>query len=363
MRICVFGIDQSFGLDRIGGTDSFFRRLAGQWRRRELPVSFVHYRCAKENHRQGWAGIESHEYVEFEQALKHLENEADVVLVNTLHRNHRIAFGCFRRRWRARKKFFIVYSLFREQPLWRQVHFLESIVYPYSHGTLCMSPRLTRSLGRWCRQADLVWPPVAQAFYCPPQSKPPSASGQLRVTYIGRTEPGKGIDQVIAILQTFKDKPRIQLTVHGYHFPGDDEAVRRHRWLADQGWLDYRHHDIQSWSPDLEQQLAHTLHHTDILLLPYSRLSSSIDTPLLLIEGMAASCCILTRPFGDIPAVYGQSPLLVKDAGFVESATALIASADQWIEQERERVFAQAKALAFDETTVAGQVLQLIETR
>lgn len=363
MRICVFGIDQSFGLDRIGGTDSFFRRLAGQWRRQELPVSFVHYRCARENHRQGWAGIQSHEYVEFERALKHLETEADVVLVNTLHRNHRIAFGCFRRRWQARKKFFIVYSLFREQPLLRQAHFLESIVYPYRHGTLCMSPRLARSLGRWCGKADLVWPPVGQAFYCPPHSKPPSACGKLRVTYVGRTEPGKGIDQVIGVLETLRHQPRFKLTVHGYHFPGDQEAARRHRWLLDQHWLEYRHHDIQSWSPELEHGLAESLRHTDILLLPYSRLSSSIDTPLLLIEGMAASCCILTRPFGDIPAVYGRSPLLVQDASFVGTASALIASADQWLERERDRVFAQAKALGFDEATVARQVLELMETR
>lgn len=359
MRIGILGAHKSFGINRIGGTDSLFRRLSRQWVSRGHQMTFVTYRCPMRQSHVGWHGIAVEEFVEFRDALGWLEHHSDVIIVNTLHRNNRLGFARFRRRERSQKRFFIFYTLFRENALWRQIYFLESILSPYQDGTFGVSPRLAQALGRWTNKTSLVWPPVGHEFFCRPEEKP--SSGEVRVTYIGRTERGKGIDTVIAIMKRLRGVANIRLDIHGYHFPGDQEAHQVHDWLSQQDWLSYHHRDIHTWSPQVDLDLATTLQQTDILLLPYEKLSSSIDTPLLLLEGMASSCCVVTKPFGDIPNVYGQSPLLISHPDYVSSAAQIIKSADQWLDDERRRVFKKSQQLQFDERTVANHVLELIE--
>jgi len=358
MKIHVLGIRNSFGINRIGGTDSIFRRLARVWIQQGHEVTFVHYGYRENRQTRGWFGIQVREFSRMSQVLDYLKTEAEIIVVNTIHRNDRLVFANFRRRWESNKKFYIVYSLFRENPILRHIYFLESIVRPYRHGTLCVSPRLSRTLGRWRLNPHLVWPPVPRNFYCPTERKPPG--GRLRVTYIGRTESGKGIEEVAGIFQRLRGDPRFKLEVHGYYFPEDGKAQVWHEWLKDQAWLDYHYQEIQEWSPETESKLAEHLHNSDILLLPYQKLSSSVDTPLLLIEGMAAGCCILTRPLGDIPTVYGPSPLLIHDRDFAATAVRLLQTADQWVEDERDRVRAQVQSLRCDADTVARQVLALM---
>lgn len=358
MKLQIFGVKDSFGVDRIGGTDSFYRRLARQWIERGHRVEFLTYGCDRNRKREGWYGIQVCEFVSFGAALDHLSQQGEAVLVNAIRKEHRLRFARFRSRMRGQKKFFIVYSLFKERALGRYFHFAESILCPYQNGTFCMSQRLTRALAGWVRQAVHVCPPVGREFFCAPAEKP--VSNQIRLAYIGRTEPGKGIDTVVAILKRLRSDARLSLKVCGYHFPGDREAERMSDWLREQSWLSYEDRDIHSWSPEADEMLARKLAETDILLLPYARLSSSIDTPLLLLEGMAASCCVLSKPLGDIPAVYGQSPLLVEGPDFVPRAVQLIQSAAVWLDAERKRVQERAIALGFDEASVAGRVLEII---
>jgi glycosyltransferase involved in cell wall biosynthesis len=359
VRIAIFGVKNSFGLARVGGTDSFFRRLSRRWVDAGHPVTFVNYGYAHAESSMGWHQIHEQQCVSYSEAAAWLRDYADVILVNALRKADRFRFLLFRWKYRHAKKFLAVYSLYKEHPVGRHLHFVDAILFPYRSGAVCMSPRLTATLQRWRNVASTVLPPVGPEFYCPPERKP--LGHRLRVLYVGRTERGKGIKTVVEILERLAGDPGLELAMLGYFFPGDAEAAHASEWLAKQAWLNYQYQDIQVWSPAVDQRLARRLHETDILLLPYDRLSSSIDTPLLLLEGMAASCCIITKPLGDIPSVYGPSPLLIKDSDFVSRAVELIRSAPAWLASERSRVYRQACAIGFDEETVARRVLDLIK--
>lgn len=359
MHIAVFGVTASFGLRRIGGTDSFFRRLARRWVEAGHDVTFVNYGCLHSAASIGWHSIREQQCRTFTEAAAWLQVNADAIVVNALRKIDRFRFLRFRWAYRGRKKFFGVYSLYKEDPVGRHLHFIDAIIYPYRPGVFCMSPRLTCALSRWRNVASTVLPPVGPEFYCRPEQKP--QADRLRVLYVGRIERGKGIETVVEILKRLSADTALELTVLGYHFPDDTDAARTSVWLSEQPWLNYHQQEIETWSPAVDKRLAERLHETDILLLPYERLSSSIDTPLLLLEGMAASCCVLTRPLGDIPSVYGDSPLLIRGPDFVGRAVELIRSAPSWLAAERARVYAQVCALGCDEENVARQVLERIE--
>ena len=67
------------------------------------------------------------------------------------------------------------------------------------------------------------------------------------------------------------------------------------------------------YEPQLELNLRNTLLSTDILLLPYESLHSTLDIPVLVLEGMASLCVILTTEAGDIPAILNDTDLVVRN--------------------------------------------------
>jgi glycosyltransferase involved in cell wall biosynthesis len=123
----------------------------------------------------------------------------------------------------------------------------------------------------------------------------------------------------------------------------------------------YERREHDGWSPVLEQELANELAGSDFLLLPYRRLSSSIDAPLLLLEGMASLCCVVTRPLGDIPRLYGNSPFLIEDEDVTMRTCELIRNATRVdIQAERARVAKQVAALECETSLVADRLLRIL---
>ena len=104
-------------------------------------------------------------------------------------------------------------------------------------------------------------------------------------------------------------------------------------------------------------RLPHILRDTDILLLPYQKLSSTIDTPVLLLEGMASLCAILTRPLGDIPEIYGASRLLLSEPA---AAAPIILESRDFLEEERQRIRRRNQELGFGLDQILNQFIQAI---
>jgi len=48
---------------------------------------------------------------------------------------------------------------------------------------------------------------------------------KVRLTYIGRTEPGKGIEEVIYLYNHLKDQPRLEIAIHGFHHEHSQAGV------------------------------------------------------------------------------------------------------------------------------------------
>lgn len=364
MKITFFGISKSFGYWQIGGTDSFYRRIGQELVRLGHSVEFVHYACARDETQKTPSGITITTFQDFQKALDYLASREGPVVVNAIAARDRLSFIRFRRRLAKQSRFYMVYSYYAPTLHGRLKHFLEALILPYNGGAICMSHRLASCAARFRNKAAFLLPPVPQEYYCPIDARTQNSNPPLVVTYVGRLEEGKGIKEAIEILETLALNDRFECRLYGYSFEGDRLADDYHKRLTENDKILYQKLTHKSWSPDIEKQLGDALRETDFLLLPYQTVSSSIDTPLLLLEGMANLCCCITRPLAEIPELYGRSPFLIDapSAGdFASRACALIERAgDGTIEAERKRLQEQSANLQFDVPAVTEKFLEIL---
>ena len=363
MNIACLAATRSFHHRQIGGTDAFFRRIARKLAGSGHRVTFMYYPAAEPRRATQPTGIDVCYYESFEQMLRALDNFDGSVLINAIRASDRLQWIHFRHRHRKRLRFFMVYSLFPDTAYGRLRHFLETRLYPCNGGCICISGRIANYLGERRRRARALLPPVPHEYFRRPTEK--SVTGSIVVAYIGRLELGKGAMEAIDILEHLCRREGIDARVHAYAFDGDESAEPLRERLSKNNRITCHETVHQGWSPHVEQQMAEVLRDIDVLLLPYRRVSSSIDTPLLLLEGMASLCCCITRGGGDIPEVYGESPFLIAGRGhdeFVAEACDVITGGGRsMIAKERERLVQRRNALKFDVSTTADRLIRILE--
>lgn len=216
-----------------------------------------------------------------------------------------------------------------------------AVVYQVHGGSLpldFMKPRFARAFLRW----TLRWPDVvvvlaraeleayrqfvpeqtiallpngidcnAYARYSRPAVDP---QAPLRLAYIGRVAPAKGLGETLEALHMLQKRGiHTRFSIGG---SGPEEA----RLRAKTKELDLK--DVEFVGPVYGDEKARLLSQTDVLMLP----SYSEGLPYALLEGMAAGAVPVATPVGAIPDVVidGLHGLLVptRDAGAIAGALA-----------------------------------------
>jgi glycosyltransferase involved in cell wall biosynthesis len=355
--IVFFGTVENFNFWQIGGMESYFRRLAFELAKTGKDVDFVQYGSDRSAVEHPFPGISLYRYVFLDDALAHIAQKASIVLVSSQYRKDRLKFIKFRRANQNRITFYFVASYCAKSRLRRKCYFLESFIYPYNGGVLCMSPRLLKVSGTMKIKSELLLPPVPESYFVEPEDK--ALNNKVTVTYMGRTAPSKGADEAVKIFAQLRGQSSIQTQLCGYSCKDTHESSFIHEWLMAQSDIKYIYEDHKGWSPSIDKKVVRTLRETDILLLPYRSLRTTIDVPLLLLEGMAANCCIITTPIGDIPEIYGESSFILPIKNFVPNAVALIKQAQQsaqMLKKERCRIASQVMNLAFDTQSISKKL-------
>jgi hypothetical protein len=81
-----------------------------------------------------------------------------------------------------------------------------------------------------------------------------------------------------------KDADRFECSIYGIHIPEHRESLQIHNRLKNQKGIKYFEIDRQNYSPEVEGLVGSILKKTDVFIQPYEKLSSTIDTPLLLLR-------------------------------------------------------------------------------
>ena len=352
MRIAFFGSYKSFDYYQIGGMDSFTRRLGAELIRQEKEVSFVHFNCLENKSERTSEGISIFYFVLLFDALQYMAKKFDHIITIYVPPNQRPMWMRFRNNENNRIYFHKLYAGWSENRFKRTMGFAEAMIIPYNGTLFCVSPRLKQYVSKWSRRTELLLPPIPESYFLTTEEKP--TSDHLRIAFVGRIDPGKGILVAINFFRYLAEEASdIQTLICGYPWKNTPETIRLHQELLNQDVIIYEHTDFESYSRTEEEKVRKVLRDTDILFLPYERLSSTVDTPLLLCEGMAHLCAVVTRPLGDLTKIYGTDKWMLKDLSNPVACLQLIRRLSERISEERKRLFIQCGKLKFRVNEVA----------
>lgn len=340
MKIAYFGLKQAFDYFQIGGTESFVRRLIAELIKDGIEVDYVLY-GSKENKKLEYSGITLNYFTSFEDALNAIANgKYQHIITIYLLPKDRLKYALFRKKADKSTSFHSVYFGWPDSFIKRKLYFAEARLFPYNGKLFCISKRQYEYVSRWAKNAVYLLPPVPENYFLKPEEK--LINDKIKITFLGRIDPGKGINEAIEIFRALKDKDKFECVIYGIYIPEHKESLEIHNWLKTQKKIRYIEVDRQKYSPAIEDFVRNIFKETDIFIQPYQRLSSTIDTPLLLLETMASLCAVITKPFGNIPDIYGKSRFLVSPKRFVQDTVKLLKSiSNEDLFAERKRIHEQ----------------------
>ncbi|KGK98084.1 hypothetical protein LI82_10115 [Methanococcoides methylutens] len=358
MKLAFFGRHGSFNYTHIGGTNSLVRRLSTELINRwNFQIDYIIYGNSCDNEVTHFPGLRSKYYQRLDRALESLKDYDHIVAIY-FPPNDLPAYLYYRTKQLRKNHFSKLHQTWPDSTVIRKLMFTINRVISINSNSFAVSPRLVQSIKKWSHRAELLWPPVPSNYFVNPSQK--SVSNKTRVTFIGRIDVGKGVLETIDIFNALADRPEIELAFYGMYWESDPKAVQLHQQLLEQTNFNYVPINFAEYSSHIEKMVQSVLRDTDIFIQPYRKLSSTIDTPLLILEAMASLCAVITKPYGNIPYVYGKSPCLIDDPHLCEKATELILSANEWLPSERKRIELQNDKLKFDVSSVAEQFVKSI---
>ncbi len=359
IKLAFFGLYSSFGHDRIGGTNSLVRRLSmelvSHW---DMQVDYVLYGSGREEEITIFPGIRARYYGTLHEALKAL-SDYDHIITIYLPPGDLLTYTYFRVFHRKQISFHMLYQSWSDSIFIRLLMFLPDRLIHFNGRSFAVSPRLMHYVKQWDQKAVLLWPPVPSNYFIPLSEK--NFLNQIRVTFLGRIDPRKGVIETIKIFNALAKCPDVKLAFYGIYWEDDPIATQLHYQLLEQSNFTYVPVKWKDYSIEIDDMVRSALHDTDIFIQPYRKLSSTIDLPLLILEAMASLCAVITKPYGDIPNVYGTSLCLLDGPDMHEQAVKRILSAKDWLKSERERIDRQNKILYFDTNSVAKKFVKALD--
>ncbi|MFZ5908147.1 MAG: glycosyltransferase family 4 protein [Nitrospirota bacterium] len=360
MRLAFLGIKNSFDYFQIGGVESFVRRITKQLIHHNIEVDYIFYEANQEKAICPYQGLNLRYFKLFENALEVLDSSYDNVVEIYLLLKHRAKYASFRKNTAAKTSFHFIYFGWPDSLIKRKLYFSEARLFPYNGKLFCISKRQYEYVSKWSKNVVYILPPVPEDYFLEPNEKP--RNDKLKVTFLGRIDPGKGINDVIEIFRELKNNDQFECSIYGIHIPEDTNSLEIHKWLKNQHDIRYIEVERKAYSPDVEEMVRSILKNTDILILPYQKLSSTIDTPLTLLEAMASLCCVITKPFGNIPDVYGKNEISANDNNFVRRTLNILNKLSQEdIIKERERIYEQNRRLNYRSDLITQKFIDSLD--
>lgn len=349
MKIAFFGLDGSFNYDYIGGTNSMIRRISdaliSEW---DVEVEYV--LIGKEDKILNFNnGVVSRHFKRFCQASDILSNYDHIVKVY-LPIFDNLRFANFRRKYPT-INYHNFYFEWPESSLRRELLFRINRIEPYNGKSYVVSPRLYKISNKMGNDSVLLIPPVNSNYF---RSKKEKNSGnKIHITFLGRIDVNKGILETVKLFKALSNNSNFELNLYAIFWKNDPVALKLNEELSKQNDFSYTAVDYTKFDNSIDDFVIDILKNTDIFIQPYRKLSSSIDVPLLILEAMASLCAIITKPYGNIPWIYGESPFYIKDDSFNE-VLSLINSASKLLFSERERILLQNENIKFSTKHIAN---------
>lgn len=322
-KVIFFALDDTFDFDQIGGTDSYMRRLSKLLIGLGLEVVWVFYgahKYSKVSHED--VNVIKFEY--FKDAVEYSISNSGSFLV-TCFIKPIDRFRMIKHRLALRKNQIKLISLSFFYPdtfIKKVLRKIELKLVKYDD-VICVSKRLYSFNEDIIDTVHYLPPIIPDAYFNIGLSKlsnKKNENKQVNALFLGRLDPRKGINEVIAILENDILSKQIHWTVSGIYIPEDKGNIEALNRLKNFDNVAFNEENRIAYSDKVENRVLDFFLNNDIFIQPYRTLASTVDLPLLILEAQAAGCITFTT----LPEVlsdylYGKSEAIEHD--FISQCT------------------------------------------
>lgn len=318
MKIVFFGWVRMCDPVKIGGAESLTRRLTQTLADQGHNVAIIMYGAERYRElRENGNNITVRYYRSFHSALKCLSDlKYDFVFEMYINKRYYFQYLIFKWRMKAYMRFSIIFMTAAENKIkqWLRNKFRVMYCSPI----FAVSPRVVKELRK--KKIPAIWlpPPVPDYYFSIPRNR--EIKNKLVISFIGRIDPNKGLKKVMEVFKGLQKAPESKglfvFKISGYFNHNQKSSIVIHNELRKLRNIEYsaQSHTSCKYSTAAEKQLRDFLSKTDILLLPYTNLKGTLDLPLLLLEGLAAGCVVISTDVGDMVEIIGSDALIAKSS-------------------------------------------------
>lgn len=352
MKVAFFGPQGFADYFKIGGFESFIRRLAIGLSNSDNQVDYLLYDSPANNSVEVLPNLTVRYFQDFAPAAQRLlQGPYDHVFRVWLYRAHRLKYLSLQRSASANTRWHHLLLVWPDSLPKRLLATAEGFFSAPNGLLFCVSPRQYRALSRIRPNVVQIFPPVPEAYFLRPENKP--RAGRIRVTFLGNLTKDKFIEEIIDLFMSLQKLPQFQFSIFGTHDHLNRHSSAMHEKLQSQDEIKYVNVEMNDYSPEVDLLVENVLENTDVFVQPYRTLNNTLEMPLLLLEAMAALCAVITTDIGNISYAYGDSKLILPLGDFPAQAEALLKelSAEQLL-NERHRIYKRNLELKFNMTNV-----------
>jgi len=360
MKISFFGLRKFFDYFRIGGFESFVRRLALGLVNSGNEVDYILYDSTTGGLIKVLPRLKMTYCRTFEEGFRQLlAREYDHVFAVRLSRSHRLKYFFLTRKLGRQTRWHHLCLAWPEAIYKRPLAILEGRLNSFRGYNICVSPRQYWANKKFNKKSYLVIPPVPEEYFLTPKEK--RQNRKIKVTYLGNLTQDKCVDEVISLFMALVKDQRFHCSIYGTHDRHNPDSVKIHRLLQSQQDIPYFDVDLENYSSEIDDLVKNVLHDTDVFFQPYRKLQNTLDLPLLLLEAMASLCAVITTPTGDVADIYGESKFVIPLPQFRRQAENLLTQLSyEEIIAERGRIYQRNQELNFNQARVAGRLAAIL---
>ena len=335
-RICFFGAVDACDPMKMGGCESIVRRLSIGLSDRGYSVVVIMYGASKKS----CSNFLDHDLTlqycsSFSDSLQVLADlSCDLVIETYIHKKYYLRYLAFKHTNCDLIRFSVIFMTSAHHSLKRW--FRAKFRTMFCSTIFAVSSKLVDELQ--CDGVSAIWlpPPVSDQYF---RSSVRGEKTNTVISFLGRIAPDKGLSSLVKIFSSLSCSKQLTLKIRGYYIPDDPNSVRLHRSLQKRSLFEYyaEPYNSYNYSPQKEQAIIEYLTGTDILVLPYKNLKRTVDLPLLVVEGLAAGCVVISQYFEDVSKIICSSTLIAQDEDeYREKLQALCNP--KILQQEKERI-------------------------
>jgi glycosyltransferase involved in cell wall biosynthesis len=356
MKIAFFGSIDACDPMKIGGGESVVRRLAVGLSDKGHSVVVVIYGADEKKNLPNFLGhnVRLEYCTSFSDSLKVLADlSCDLIVETYIHKRDYPRYLAFKHKNRKLIRFSIIFMASASQILKR---WFRSRLRTMFCGTIfAVSLKLVDELARDGVSAIWLPPPVPDQYFSFSER---AKKAKTVISFLGRIAPDKGLASLIRIFNSVVCSEQFTFKIRGYYIPNEPDSVRLHESLQKKSSFEYNAEPYDSchYSVNKEQVIIECLVGTDILVLPYKSLKRTVDLPLLVVEGLAAGCAVISHDFEDVSRIICSSALIARDEDEYKEKLQKLCD-PKTLQQEKERIKTSDLFATFATTKVVEKFL------